>query len=130
MSTEDIINDLRKNFVNQRKLMDKLKAVTIKNEFTPSKKWHLEEKECIVFYKEDVPKKLRVFLGLEKDVELSRADIVTKFYEYLKENDLIDKKTKKITLNSKIKKLFDMNKDDVIDFYNLFMWINKVYDSN
>jgi hypothetical protein len=52
-------------------------------------------------------------------------------YQYFTDNKMYNTKTKKeIIPNEKIREIFDMNDDDVINFYNLQTWLKKVYNKN
>ena len=62
---------------------------------------------------------------------MPRSKITVLMYQYFTDNNMYDTTTKKeIIPNKKIKEIFGVKKDDVINFYNLQTWLKKVYDEN
>ena len=117
----EIIKELRKIHITQKKLLDEL------NNLREDK--DNNESTSILNSPEEVPKKIRKLLNLKKGDLVSRSKIIQLFYEYLKENELIHKKTKDIILNDEIKNTFGMKNNDKMNFYNIQSWIRKVYDN-
>lgn len=114
---------LNKNYCKQKKIMNEIR------ELMEELKVNLPKQEInqLLFLREQpVPKPLRKLLDIEEEL-MTKADVTDLLYQYFKEHDLCDKVTKEITPNKKIKKLFNMNDDDEINFYNLQNWLDKLY---
>uniref|UniRef100_A0A6G6AAY1 SWIB/MDM2 domain-containing protein n=1 Tax=Borely moumouvirus TaxID=2712067 RepID=A0A6G6AAY1_9VIRU len=132
---EVIMEKLRQNYLEQKKLI---------NDFRELKATHKKEIKCINksnarsnsgkqtgFNKpEPVPPSLKSLLKIKED-KLPRSKITNLIYQYFTDNNMYNSKTKKeIIPNSKIKKIFGMKDDDVMNFYNLQTWLKKVYSEN
>lgn len=77
-----------------------------------------------------IPLPLKKLLKIEENM-LPRSKITKLMYQYFTDNKMYNKKTKKeIIPNKKIKEIFGMIEDDVINFYNLQTWLKKVYREN
>lgn len=140
---EDVINDdfdlkldklrkeLHENYIEQKQLMDQIQQLLTSHKISLS-----SNKSKIVpkIYKfndfnklEKIPPSLRKLLKIENET-MTKMDITKLLYEYFKENKMYDKKTKtKIIPNNQIKKIFNIKNNEEINFYNLQMWINKLY---
>ncbi|AGC01834.1 SWIB/MDM2 domain-containing protein [Acanthamoeba polyphaga moumouvirus] len=132
---EIIMEKLRQNYLEQKKLI---------NDFRELKATHKKEIKCINksnsrsnsgkhtgFNKpEPVPPSLKSLLKI-KDDKLPRSKITNLIYQYFTDNNMYNTKTKKeIIPNSKIRKIFGMKDDDVMNFYNLQTWLKKVYNES
>ncbi|QGR53833.1 swib/mdm2 domain-containing protein [Moumouvirus maliensis] len=132
---EVIMEKLRQNYLEQKKLI---------NDFRELKATHKKEIKCINksnarsnsgkqtgFNKpEPVPPSLKSLLKIKED-KLPRSKITNLIYQYFTDNNMYNSKTKKeIIPNSKIRKIFGMKDDDVMNFYNLQTWLKKVYSEN
>ena len=73
-----------------------------------------------------VPIRLKRILKIE-ETHMSRCDVTSYIYQYLKRNNLIDTKTKEINADSNLRELFDMGEFDRITFYNIQKLINDLY---
>lgn len=79
---------------------------------------------------EPIPTQLKKLLKLEQD-ELTRSQVATLLYKYFSDNDMYDKKKKtEIILSKKLRKIFGMDDDDIINFYNFHSWLRKLYEQN
>ncbi|AGF85456.1 hypothetical protein QJ854_gp326 [Moumouvirus goulette] len=129
---EIIMDKLRQNYLEQKKLI---------NDFRELKATHKKEIKCINksnmrsntgkhtgFNKpEPVPSTLKSLLKIKED-KLPRSKITNLIYQYFTDNNMYNTKTKKeIIPNTKIRKIFGMKDDDVMNFYNLQTWLKKVY---
>ncbi|AVL94690.1 SWIB/MDM2 domain-containing protein [Moumouvirus australiensis] len=132
---EVIMEKLRQNYLEQKKLI---------NDFRELKATHKKEIKCVYksnarsnsgkqtgFNKpEPVPSSLKSLLKIKED-KLPRSKITNLIYQYFTDNNMYNSKTKKeIIPNSKIRKIFGMKDDDVMNFYNLQTWLKKVYSEN
>ena len=132
---ESIKQALRENYSQQKKLMNDLKELLT-----------LHKKEIKLVSKsgnrsnsgknsgfnkpEIVPISLRKLLKIQEEM-LPRSKVTAIMYQYFTDNKMYNTKTKKeIIPNSKIRTIFGMNQDDVVNFYNLQTWLKKVYDEN
>jgi len=129
---DNIREALKENYLQQKKLMNDLKELMSlhKRELKLSSKSG-NRSNCgkhTGFNKpEPVPQVLRDLLGIEED-ELPRSKVTRLLYQYFTDNGMYNSKTKKeIIPNNKIKKIFKMNDNDIINFYNLQTWLKKVY---
>ena len=122
---------LRENYAQHKKLISDLKAVEAKyctnlklgqksNNGTGS------SMRTDITKVQPVPNALRKLLKM-KEEEATKSKVIAIFHDYLTKNNMCDAKTKRITPNSKVRQVFGMDKGDVMDYYNLQSWINKVY---
>lgn len=132
---ESIKEELQKNYVQQKKLMNDLKELIIlhKKEIKLTTKIgnRANSGKLSGFNKpEAVPPSLKKLLKIKEDA-LPRSTVTKLMYKYFTDNKMYNSKTKKeIIPNAKIKEIFNMNDDDVINFYNLQTWLKKVYNEN
>lgn len=132
---EEITQALRENYAQQKKLMNDLKELMNlhKKEVKLSAKsgTRANSGKHSGFNKpETVPEPLRKLLKIEDEM-LPRSKITNLMYQYFTTNQMYSTKTKKeIIPNDKIKKIFGMKKNDVINFYNIQTWLKKIYDEN
>lgn len=132
---EDIRQALKDNYAQQKNLMNDLRELLT-----------LHKKEIKLVSKsgnrsnsgknsgfnkpEPVPLPLKKLLKIKDDM-LPRSKVTGLMYQYFTDNKMYNTKTKKeIIPNSKIKQIFGMSNDDVINFYNLQTWLKKVYSEN
>jgi len=128
----ELIDELQENFLFQKKLVADLEKILSgrKKELMLAKKIMGQNGEIKISnfnVPEPVPKSLKKLLKIDSD-ELTRSQVATLFYQYLKDHDMIDKRRKIIDLSNKIKKIFEMDDDDEMNFYNLQSWIRKLYN--
>lgn len=77
-----------------------------------------------------VPQSLRDLLGLD-DTPLSRSDVSKLIYKYVHDNNLYSPNTKKIIIpDDAMRKVFGMDKDEIIKFENFQTWLKKAYNEN
>lgn len=132
---EYIMNALKENYMQQKKLMNDLKELSA-----------LHKKDLKIISKtnnkgntgkfsgfnkpEPIPEPLKKLLKIDADM-MSRSALTKIMYQYFTDNNMYNLKTKKeIIPNAEIKKIFGMKHDDVINFFNLQTWLKKVYDEN
>lgn len=132
---ELIRESLRENYAQQKKLMNDLKellslhkkdikTVSKSNSFVNSGKHSGFNKP------EPVPESLKNLLKIEED-SMPRSKVTALLYKYFTDNNMYNTKTKKeIIPNKKIKKIFGMQDEDTITFYNLQSWLKKVYNQS
>ena len=132
---EQIKNDLRENYTQQKKLMNDLSELLslhkkeVKNSAKGGSKTN-NNKQSGFNKPEPIPDSLKNLLKIEEDM-LPRSQVTKLMYQYFTKNKMYNKKTKKeIVQNDKVNKIFGMKKDDVINFYNLQTWLKKVYQKN
>ena len=130
-----MIDELRENYLNQKKLMNDVRELS-----------NLHKKELKLSIKtprrqnsgkhsgfnkvEPVPTSLGKLLDI-KEEELPRSKVTKLMYKYFSDNKMFNTKTKReIIPNSKIKKIFGMKDGEQITFYNLQIWLKKVYNEN
>lgn len=121
MNISEIRQELHKNQLEQRRL------IALLEQNLGEMAHHNEPKACkqILFNdEEDVPLALRDLLSLP-DEKMTRAAVTRHFYEYLKDNNLIDKKKRRILLDEEMKEMF--GKVD-LTFYNIQQHLNTLYD--
>lgn len=135
LELERIRVELQENYSTQKKLMDDMKVLLNKNskEIKLKKNHRTKSVENIPVQSDfstpqPVPPKLAKLLKIENE-NLSKTNVTKLLYGYLKENKLYNLKTKEITPNKQLKKLFSLEDDDVLDFYNLQSKIRKLYEN-
>jgi len=75
-----------------------------------------------------VPEQLRKFLSLSADVELPRTEVAKQIYSYVREKDLRNKDDRSIIYpDAALKKLFNLKKDETLDFKNLQKYLSLHY---
>lgn len=132
---DEIREALRENYAQQKKLMNDMKELMIlhKKEIKMSAKTgnRSNSGKHTGFNKpEPVPASLKKLLKIKEEM-LPRSKITRLMYQYFTDNKMYNSKTKKeIIPNEKIKEIFDMDDNDVINFYNLQTWLKKVYNKN
>jgi hypothetical protein len=122
---------LVKNHQEARNLEKELKTLiglVHKNNVKLSKKHPpLSGKDSGFNKKEPVPQALIELLDI-KETMLSRSHVTRLLYDYFRDNNLFDKKTRKVIVpDKKIRKIFKMAPSDTITFYNMQTWLKKLY---
>jgi hypothetical protein len=75
-----------------------------------------------------VPEQLRKFLSLGADVKLPRTEVAKQIYSYVREKDLRDKDDRRIIHpDAAIQKLFNLKKDETINFKSFKKYISLHY---
>ncbi len=77
---------------------------------------------------EPIPQSIKDLLSIQEEV-MSKSEITDRLFKYISENKLCDNKTKIIAPNKKMKKLFKMDNDEVITYYNFQSWLRRIYDT-
>lgn len=78
----------------------------------------------------DVPSSIKELLKLENDDKLPRTQITKLFYEYIKEHNLQNESDKRtINPNKELKKLFGLEKNEQLSFYNIQTHLKKIYNT-
>lgn len=130
---EEIKAALKENYIQQKKLMNDLRELTLTHKKDLKKIagfHHLNSGKNSGFNKsEPVPKPLIKLLHLEEDT-LPRSKVTALIYQYFTDHKMCNKTKKEIIPNTKIRNVFGMNEDDILNFYNLQTWLNKVYEEN
>lgn len=127
---EELIIALQDNYAQQKILLDELnklrtshnKQICLSSDSrvrSPSLK-HSDFNKPV-----PIPKTLRNLLNIRDD-KLPRPKITNLMYEYFTNNDMYNRTTKEIIPDSRIKKIFGMEKGDTITFYNLQSWLRKI----
>ena len=78
----------------------------------------------------EVPAPLQKLLKLSPDEKLPRTQITKLIYEYIKQNNLqsaTDKRT--INPNKELQKLFGLEKNEQLSFYNIQTHMKKIYQT-
>lgn len=127
---DNLIQALQENYMQQKRLMCELKDLKTlhkreikraRNDSTSSKN---SGKHSGFNKPQPVPEKLRRLLEID-DTDLPRSTVTSLMYQYFRSNDMCDKKD--ITPSKEIKKIFDMQDDDVMNFFNFQTWLKKLY---
>lgn len=135
LKIDEIKQELKDNYIQQKKLMNDLKELmsSHKKEIkltTKSKNGINSGKQSGFNKPEPIPVPLKKLLKIKEEV-MPRSKITVLMYQYFTDNNMYDTTTKKeIIPNKKIKEIFGVKKNDVINFYNLQTWLKKVYDEN
>lgn len=130
---EQIQEALCENYCQQKFLMNELKELMAlhKKEIKLSSKCinRSESTKKSSFNKlEPIPLSLKNLLQIDDD-HMTRSQITKLIYQYFTHNKMYNETNKKeIIPNNKIRKIFGMSKDDVLNFYNFQTWLKKVYD--
>ena len=119
--------ELEANRAEQQRLMSELNELMVISESDKTRPTSTQFSSFNV--EEPVPKVLAKLLNIDEET-MSKCDVTRCFYEYLVDNDLVNKKTREIKLNRKIMRAFDMSDNDVMTFFNIQQWIRKVYEKN
>lgn len=126
---ESIRNKLMENYKEQKILMNEMKDLMTlhKKEIkVASKNVSTNAGKCSGFNKpEKVPYSLKIFLDIS-DTHMSRSRVTQILYQYFRDNKMLSNKI--ITPNKKMKKIFNIDKDKQLNFYNLQSWLKTVYD--
>lgn len=130
---EKIREALRENYLQQKKLMNDLRELLVlyKNEVKLSNNCNRRSGsgQHSGFNKlQPVPPELKKLLKIREDI-LPRSKVTSLLYQYFTDNKMYNDK-KDIIPNQKIKKIFGMKDDDTMNFYNLQIWLRKVYNEN
>lgn len=76
----------------------------------------------------EVPVKIQKLLKLSPDEKLPRTQITKLIYEYIKENNLQSESDKRtINPNKELQKLFGLEKNEQLSFYNIQTHLKKIY---
>lgn len=127
---DDLIQALQENYAQQKRLMCELKDLKTlhkreikqaRNDSTSSKN---SGKHSGFNKPQPVPEKLRTLLEID-ETDLPRSTVTSLMYQYFRSNDMCDKKD--ITPSKEIRKIFDMQDDDVMNFFNFQTWLKKLY---
>lgn len=131
---DEIMNALQENYQQQKKLMNELKELkTVHNKdikVASGKPVKNSGKHSGFNRPQPVPAPLRKLLNIEEE-ELSRPAVAKLMYQYFKDNNMCNEKNKKeIIPNRKIREIFGMKENDVMNFENLQTWLKKVYQEH
>lgn len=132
---EEIRQELKDNYLQQKKLMNDFKELMTLHKkevkLTAKSGNRSNSGKNTGFNKpEPIPMPLKKILKIKEDM-LPRSKITALMYQYFTDNKMYNKKTKKeIIPNQKIREIFGMEDNDVINFYNLQTWLKKVYNEN
>lgn len=127
---DNLIQALQENYAQQKRLMCELKDLKTlhkreikqaRNDSTSSKN---SGKHSGFNKPQPVPEKLRMLLEID-ETDLPRSTVTSLMYQYFRSNDMCDKKD--ITPSKEIRKIFDMQDDDVMNFFNFQTWLKKLY---
>jgi len=127
---DNLIQALQENYAQQKRLMCELKDLKTlhkreikqaRNDSTSSKN---SGKHSGFNKPQPVPEKLRTLLEID-ETDLPRSTVTSLMYQYFRSNDMCDKKD--ITPSKEIRKIFDMQDDDVMNFFNFQTWLKKLY---
>ena len=126
----EIREALRENYREQRMLDKKLKELMTlhKKDIRLSRKGSSNSGKHSGFNKpEPVPEALSGLLGIEEE-EMPRSQVTKLLYKYIKERGMYNEKNKRILEPSRrIRRIFGMEDDDEITFFNLQTWLKKLY---
>lgn len=128
---EYITEQLRENYLQQKKLMSDMKQLMLLHKKDLKSLNKLNKTNCgknSGFNKpQPVPESLRLLLKLDTE-PISRSAVTKLLYQYFTDNKMYNTKTKKeIIPTPKIKKIFGMVDGDIINFFNLQTWLKKIY---
>lgn len=116
---EEISKKLRDNYLEQKQLMDEYVDICGGSKKKSTFSYLKQESE--------VPKSIRRFLDLEDDVVMNRIEILENIYQYIKDNDLINKKKRTIDVDKSLKKALKLSDNDKLNFYNIQKYIDDLY---
>jgi chromatin remodeling complex protein RSC6 len=74
-----------------------------------------------------IPIKICNFLDIKYDVQLSKHEVASLVFRYICENSLYDNNSKLFIPNEAIKKLFNINTNENINFYKFYNYICEIY---
>uniref|UniRef100_A0A6C0CAR2 Uncharacterized protein n=1 Tax=viral metagenome TaxID=1070528 RepID=A0A6C0CAR2_9ZZZZ len=125
----DIIQSLQENYIQQKKLMFELKELKTLHKKEIKKARDQSDKKSgknSGFNKpQPVPEKIRKLLDID-DTHLPRSTVTSLMYQYFRDHNMCGKE-KEIIPNKEIRKIFDMDEDDIMNFYNFQTWLKKLY---
>jgi hypothetical protein len=138
----DIINNSIKELKTAKSYVTKMVKMyqnEIKKLNNIKNKKHEKRKDTGVMKASIVPKKISDYLGLEEGSKMIRNQVVSKFYQKIKEKDLFLERDKRVfRVDAELMKIFDLNesvnnstnakdKENGFNFYNLPTHIAKIY---
>lgn len=132
---EDILDKLRDNYLEQKRLMQEIRELRNLHQTevrlaSKTGKRSNSGKHTGFNKPEPIPECLKNLLDIKEEL-LPRSTVTKIIYQYFKDNKMCNFASKKqIVPNKKIKKIFGMKEGDVMDFYNLQTWLKKVYKEN
>lgn len=74
----------------------------------------------------NVPDEFANLVGKKKESITSLPYAVKVFWDYIKENNLLNKETKTVEINDEIRNLFNLKDDENINFINVHRYISKI----
>lgn len=134
VDTEERIREIRiellENYARQKQLTEELECL-LKIKPCKMDDLHTEQVQTCVNFGTvgPIPHYLRKVLKIEEN-EISKYQLTQRLYEYLVEREEIDKKTRKINPNKRLRRALTMGKNDELNFYNLQSWIQRAYDND
>ena len=114
-----LINSKISKITREVKKLDAL----IKNKTKSSKKKKSTQSSNYYF---KVPDEFANLVGIEKESITSLPYAVKVFWNYIKENNLLNKETKTVEINDEIRNLFNLKDDENINFINTHRYISKI----
>lgn len=126
-----ISEQLKANYLEQKRLQNELaKLIELDNTVCLTNLSGTRPQncnvQCDIYKKGPVPKQLAKILRIDED--MSKCEATKLLFEYMDDRDMIDKKTKQITPSRKIRRLFDIDKNETVTFFNLQTFIDKLFD--
>ncbi len=126
-----LIKKLEDNFMEQKEIMMQLEKIISSDNIGLNKRL-FKKKDEIIFSTFNapilVPKPLAKILKIDNDKKMTRCEVSDSMYKYFKENKMYDKNKKIFIPSKKIRKIFGMEEEDTLTFYNFHMWLRKVYE--
>jgi len=127
---DEIMETLQENYQQQKKLMNELKELrsTHQKEIKVASGKSIKQsgKNSGFNKPQPVPEPLKKLLDIDED--LSRSMVLSLLYQYFGEHDM--KNGREINPDKKIRQIFGMDDDDIMNFYNLNTWLKKIYQEH
>lgn len=127
---------LKENYSQQKKLMNDLRELLLlqgqetRLSIKSGNNNNKIDTHVNISLNKPVPKKLKKLLKIDEDM-LPIPTVLELLFTYFKKHKMYGSATKKnIIPNDKIKEIFGMNENDVMDFYNIQSWLRKIYNEN
>lgn len=118
---EEIMEALTENYLEQKRLINMLKRFEIPNRPIPRSSEPANFDTAF-----NVPIALKNLLEIDKE-SLPVSTVTNLVYQYIKDHKLCDVKTSKIKIDCCLKSALGLSDTDELTFFNLQLWIKKLY---
>jgi len=78
-----------------------------------------------------IPKNICKFLSIDENIQLSRIEVSTRIFRYVKDNNLRSSENRNIIIpDEALQELFNLKNDETLDFKNFQVKLAKIYRIN